>query len=88
MNVRAAVIHMLGDMITSAGVILAAVIIYYKPDWKIADPLCTFFFSVLVLFTTLPVMKDSMRILMEGTPEECDQIKIFNALSAVRKFAQ
>lgn len=83
LNVRAAVIHMLGDMITSLGVILAAVIIYFKPEWKIADPICTFFFSVLVLFTTLPVMGDSMRILMEGAPEELDQNKVFNSLNAV-----
>lgn len=72
LNVRAAVIHMLGDAITSLGVILAAVIIYFKPEYKIADPLITFVFSVLVLFTTLPVMKDSLVILLEGAPEELD----------------
>jgi zinc transporter 2 len=83
LNVRAAVIHMLGDMITSAGVILAAVIIYFKPEYKIADPLITFVFSVIVLFTTLPVMNDSMRILLEGSPEEIDQVKVYNAINAV-----
>lgn len=47
---------MLGDMITSVGVILAALIIYFKSEYKWADPLCTFVFSVIVLFTTLPVV--------------------------------
>ena len=74
---------MLGDMITSVGVILAATIIYINPKYKMADPLCTFFFSVLVLFTTLPVMKDSMRILLEGTPEEINQVEVYNAINAV-----
>jgi len=84
MNVRAAVIHMLGDAITSAGVILAAAIIYWGgPQYKIADPICTFVFSVIVLFTTIPVVSDAMRILMEGTPDEIDQVKVFNALNSL-----
>ena len=72
LNVRAAVIHMLGDAITSIGVIIASLIIYIKPEYKIADPLITFVFSVIVLFTTLPVVNDSLVILLEGAPEELD----------------
>lgn len=83
LNVRAAVIHMLGDMITSAGVILAALIIYFRPEYKIADPICTFVFSVIVLFTTLPVMFDCMKVLLEGAPDEIDTVKVFNALNEV-----
>lgn len=37
-----------------------------QPEYKVADPICTFLFSVLVLGTTLPVTKDVFRILMEG----------------------
>lgn len=72
---------MLGDAITSLGVILAAIIIYIKPEYKIADPLITFGFSVLVLFTTIPVVTDALRILMEGAPEELDQVAVFNAIN-------
>jgi cation diffusion facilitator family transporter len=74
LNVRAAVIHMLGDAITSIGVIIASLIIYFKPEYKIADPLITFVFSVIVLFTTLPVVNDSLVILLEGAPKELDQV--------------
>ncbi len=63
---------MLGDAITSIGVIIASLIIYIKPEYKIADPLITFVFSVIVLFTTLPVVNDSLVILLEGAPEELD----------------
>jgi len=76
---------MLGDAITSIGVIIASLIIYIKPEYKIADPLITFFFSVIVLFTTLPVVKASMIILLEGAPEELDQVKIYNALNSVSR---
>ena len=68
LNVRAAIIHMVGDMIQSAGVIIAAVIIYVKPDWEIADPICTFLFSILVMITTIPIFIDCMRFLMESSP--------------------
>lgn len=40
-------------------------------------------FSVIVLFTTVPVIKDALRILMEGSPEELDHIKVFNALNSL-----
>jgi zinc transporter 2 len=83
LNVRAAVIHMLGDAVTSVGVIIAAVIIYINPEYKWADPCITFVFSVIVLFTTLPVMSDAMRVLLEGAPDEIDQIEVYNALNKV-----
>lgn len=37
-----------------------------QPEYKAADPICTFLFSALVLGTTVPVTKDVFRILMEG----------------------
>ena len=47
---------------------IASIVLYYRPDYKIADPLCTFMFSILVFITTIPVLKDCVRILMEGVP--------------------
>ena len=82
-NVRAAIVHMVGDMIQSLGVIAAALIIYFKPDWTIADPICTFLFSILVMFTTVPIFKDCMRILMENAPKDIDTVELFNALLQV-----
>jgi len=37
-----------------------------QPEYKIADPICTFVFSFLVLCTTLTVLRDIMLIIMEG----------------------
>lgn len=83
LNVRAAIVHMVGDMVQSLGVIIAAVIIYVKPDWTIADPICTFLFSILVMFTTVPIFKDCMRFLMETAPEDIDQVEVFNGIKNV-----
>ena len=75
---RAAVIHILGDMVQSLGVITAAIVIYVNPEYKIADPICTFIFSFLVLLTTVPIMRDCVKIFMEGTPNEIDVAKLYN----------
>lgn len=59
LNVRAAFIHVVGDFVQSCGVFIAALIIYFQPQWKFIDPICTFLFSILVLITTLNIMKVS-----------------------------
>jgi solute carrier family 30 (zinc transporter), member 2 len=56
----------------SIGVIIASVIIYFKPEWKIADPMCTYLFSVIICFTTIPVFKECVFVLLEATPGEID----------------
>lgn len=61
-NVRAAFIHVLGDVLQSIGVFCAAIIIYFKPTWQLADPICTFIFSVIVLCTTITIMKDAILV--------------------------
>ncbi|CAO1358526.1 unnamed protein product [Diamesa hyperborea] len=71
-NVRAAFIHVVSDFVQSCGVFIAAIVIYFKPEWDIIDPICTFLFSVLVLITTLSIMKDALLVLMEGTPRYLD----------------
>ena len=49
----AAFIHVIGDFLQSLGVFIAAIVIYFKPEWNIIDPICTFVFSLLVLATTI-----------------------------------
>ena len=80
LNVRAAIVHMVGDMLQSLGVIAAAVIIYFKPEWTIADPICTFLFTILVMFTTVPIFNDCMRFLMESSPESIDAKDVYYAI--------
>ncbi|KAF1790611.1 Cation efflux protein transmembrane domain [Phytophthora cactorum] len=69
LNIEAAYIHALGDFIQSIGVCIAGGLIWYKPEWQIADPIATFIFSILVLGTTIGIVRDSIHVLMEGTPD-------------------
>lgn len=75
-NVRAAFIHVLGDFFQSLGVFVAAIIIYFRPDWGFIDPICTFLFSILVLFTTFNIIKDVLNVFMEGMPKGIDFLEV------------
>ncbi|KAH6925129.1 hypothetical protein HPB50_001175 [Hyalomma asiaticum] len=71
-NVRAAFIHVLGDLIQSVGVLIAAVVIYFCPSCGVVDPVCTLMFSVIVLVTTLAILREALNVLMEGIPHSVD----------------
>ncbi|XP_054015316.1 proton-coupled zinc antiporter SLC30A2-like isoform X3 [Hylaeus anthracinus] len=75
-NVRAAFIHVVGDFIQSIGVFIAALIIYFEKSWSIVDPICTFLFSILVILTTVAIIKDVMNVLMEGMPRGFDYSQV------------
>ncbi|XP_050305645.1 zinc transporter 2-like isoform X3 [Anthonomus grandis grandis] len=73
-NVRAAAAHVLGDLLQSVGVLIAAVIIKVFPEAQAADPICTLIFSVIIIFTTAQVGKDSIWLMMQGSPISRDKL--------------
>ena len=86
MNIRAALIHVIGDIIQSVGVLIAAIILYFYPHLWLIDPCCTFLFSILVLFTTIPIMKDCIKVFMEATPNNINVDKLTQDLYNVNKY--
>jgi zinc transporter 2 len=70
----AAYIHILGDIIQSAGVVIASLIIYFfqdtYPKIEMVDPICTFVFAIIVLSTSIPVSRECLNVLMEASPSE------------------
>ena len=86
--IRAAYIHILGDMIQSTGVLLAALAIYLfqdtHPGVRILDPICTFCFAIVVLCITFPVSKDCIFVLLESTPRDLDIESLYSDLSSLK----
>ncbi|NMD68873.1 cation transporter [Bacillus sp. DNRA2] len=76
LNVRSAFLHVIGDMLGSVGAIAAALVIYFF-GWGIADPIASIIVAVLILFSGWNVTKESLHILMEGTPTniKCEKVK-------------
>ncbi|XP_030046015.1 zinc transporter 2-like [Microcaecilia unicolor] len=83
-SVKAAFIHVIGDLLQSLGVLVAAIIIYVKPQYKIADPICTFLFSIFVLGTTMTILKDVFWVLMEGVPRGIEFKSVKEVLLSVK----
>ncbi|KAB8138973.1 cation transporter [Gracilibacillus oryzae] len=68
LNMRSALLHVLGDLLGSVGAIVAGILILLF-DWNIADPIASIIVAILILISGYRVTKDSIHILMEGTPD-------------------
>ncbi|MEC3656491.1 cation diffusion facilitator family transporter [Bacillus siamensis] len=79
LNIRGAYLHVISDMLGSVGAILAAVLIIFF-GWGWADPLASVIVAVLVLRSGYHVTKDSIHVLMEGTPENIDVTDIIHTI--------
>nr|WP_267911654.1 cation diffusion facilitator family transporter [Devosia oryziradicis] len=66
-NIRGAMVHVLGDLLGSVGAIAAAVIIWLT-GWMPIDPILSVIVSLLILRSGWTLFRGSLHILMEGTP--------------------
>lgn len=82
-NVQGAYLHVLGDSIQSIGVMIGAAVIWYNPHLKIIDPICTLLFSIIVLYTTINMLRDILEVLMESTPREIDATSLERGLCEI-----
>ena len=71
LNVRAALLHVLADLLSSAGVVAAGVVVLAS-GWRYADPIAGLLIGVLVLASTASVLRESLGVLLEGTPAGMD----------------
>ena len=72
-------------MIQSIGVIIAAALIWINPvKLRIADPIITFIFSIIVLFTTARIVRDCIIVLMEAVPRGLNLDEFEEALLNVK----
>lgn len=66
-NVKSAVLHMLGDAAASAGVIVGGIIIQLT-HWYIIDPILSVLIALLIAWGAWRIVKQTVGVLMEGTP--------------------
>ncbi|WP_175987147.1 cation diffusion facilitator family transporter [Bacillus sp. Marseille-Q1617] len=82
LNLRAAFLHVLGDLLGSVGAIAAALLILFF-DWGWADPAASVIVALLVLISGWRVTKDAVHVLMEGTPKNVDLNDVIAAIENV-----
>jgi zinc transporter 2 len=82
-NLKAAVLHVITDFVQAVGVAVAGAVIWFKPDWQIVDPLCTFLFSFMVVWSTVNMLRSVVSILLEGVPPHIDYQGVKDRLAAI-----
>jgi cobalt-zinc-cadmium efflux system protein len=71
LNVRAALLHVIGDIGASVGVVVAGAVILLT-GWLYIDPLLSLGIAVLIAFGAWGIVRETVNLLMEGTPREID----------------
>ncbi len=82
LNVKATLLHVMGDLGASAGVIIAAIVISFT-GWQFIDPLLSVLIAVLVAFSAWNITKQSFHILMQATPKGIDITDISSKIKTV-----
>lgn len=75
LNVKGAYLHMAMDAVVSAGVVIAGVIIYFT-KWYWLDSVVGLIIGIAILRGTWSLLKDSLRLEMDGVPKEMNLAKI------------
>jgi len=79
LNMRGAVIHVLGDVAGSIAAALSGIIIYFT-GWVIVDPILTLLICALIIMSTWRLLRETIVVLMEGVPPHVDLHEIYNDL--------
>lgn len=82
LNTRAALLHVLGDLLGSAAALLAGAIIYFT-GWTAADPILSLLVVTLILVSTVRLLKEALHVLMEGVPPTVDLQEVGRAMAQV-----
>lgn len=67
LNIRAALLHVLGDLLGSVAALLSGIVIAFT-GWTPIDPLLSLGISALIVVSSLRLLRESLHGLMEGTP--------------------
>jgi len=79
LNIKGAYLHVLGDLISSIGIIVGAIIIYFTA-FPIVDTIVSVGISILIIRSGLLLCKKCLHIFMEGTPTEINSNDISKEL--------
>lgn len=83
-NIRATTLHVMGDMLQSISILIASLVLIKFPQLKIIDPICTLVFTVILLVTTFPIIKDILNVLLETKPFEIDYTDVLNMFKSLK----
>jgi cobalt-zinc-cadmium efflux system protein len=75
LNIRAAFLHLMGDVMSTVGAVIAGVVIYFtQANWL--DPLVSVLIGFLILYNAWGILRDAVDILLESTPRDVDTSRL------------
>lgn len=83
LNSRAALIHVLGDLLGSVAALVAGAVIYFT-GWLPIDPLLSLLVAGLVLASTVRLLREALNVLMEAVPAGLELERVGQAMAAVQ----
>jgi cobalt-zinc-cadmium efflux system protein len=81
-NTKAALVHVMGDLLGSLAALIAGVVIHFT-GWMQIDPILSLFVCVLLIRSTSDVLKESYHFLMEGVPHHINYVQVGKDLRAI-----
>jgi cobalt-zinc-cadmium efflux system protein len=81
-NVRSAYLHMIGDAVSAAAVVVAGIIVAFTRT-TIADPIVSLLIAGLIVYSTFDIFRDTVTVLLEGTPPGLEVPALAAAIRAV-----
>ena len=84
LNMRAALLHVVGDIGASAAVVIAGAVILLT-GWTSIDPLLSLGISVLIAAGAWRIVRETVNLLMEGTPREIDLAEVSGEIAGTRR---
>jgi cobalt-zinc-cadmium efflux system protein len=81
LNLRAALLHVTGDVAASAGVVVAGVVILLT-GWLYIDSLLSLGIAALIAYSAWGIVQETVNLLMEGTPPEIDATEVGKQITA------
>ncbi len=80
-NVRGALLHVLGDLLGSVAALLSGAVILYT-GWTPIDPILSLLICALILVSALRLLREALHILMEGVPAHLELAAVGRAMAA------
>jgi len=82
LNLRSTFVHLMGDVLSTIGAVIAGIIIYFT-KWNWLDPLVSALIGVLILWNAWGILRQTIHILLESTPENIDMQSMVSDLESV-----
>ena len=82
LNLRSAFLHLMGDVMSTLGAVIAGVIIYFT-QWNWLDPLVSVLIGGFILWNAWSILRQSIHILLESTPENINMKEMVEKLHTV-----